>query len=86
MCAQSLCHVQLFVTSQTVAYEAFLSMEFFRQEYWSVLPFPTPGNLPNPGIESTSLGYPALTDSLPLSHVGSPALCKNMNFNPCLVL
>ena len=35
----------------TVAYQAALSMEFSRQEYWSVLPFPSPGDLPDPGIE-----------------------------------
>ena len=36
------------------------SMEYSRQEYWSRLPFPTPGDLPNPGIEPTSLVSPAL--------------------------
>ena len=41
----------------TAAYQAPPSMEFFRQEYWSGLPFPSPGDLPNPGIEP---GYPAL--------------------------
>ena len=43
----------------TVARQAPLSMGFFRQEYWDGLPFPTPGNLPNPGIEPTSLVSPA---------------------------
>ncbi|ELR53043.1 hypothetical protein M91_06274, partial [Bos mutus] len=37
-----------------------LPMEFFRQEYWSGLPFPTPGDLPNPGIEPASLASPTL--------------------------
>ena len=37
-----------------------LSMEFSKQEYWSGLPFPSPGDLPNPGIEPTSLASPAL--------------------------
>ena len=46
VCAQSLSCVQLFVTPWTVAYQAPLSMELSRQEYWSRLPFPTPGNLP----------------------------------------
>ena len=46
----------------TVAHQAFLSMEFSRQEYWSGLPFPTPGDLPNPGIELASLLFPALVD------------------------
>ena len=44
----------------TVAHCAPLSMEFSRQEYWSGLPFPSPGNLPDPGIEFTSLVSPAL--------------------------
>ena len=62
--------VQLFMTPWTVAYQAPLSMEFSRQEYWSGLPFPSPGDLPDPGIEP---GFPALqADSLPLSHPGSP--------------
>ena len=42
--------VWLFATPWTVAYQAPLSMEFSRQEYWSGLPFPSPGDLPNPGI------------------------------------
>ena len=48
------------VTPGTVARQAPLSMEFFRQEYWSGLPFPSAGDLPNPGIEPTSLASPAL--------------------------
>ena len=43
-------HVQLFVTPWTVALQALLSVEFSRQEYWSGLPFPSPGDLPDPGI------------------------------------
>ena len=43
----------------TVAHQAPLSMEFFRQEHWSVLPFPPPGDLPNPGAEPGSLVSPA---------------------------
>ena len=43
--------VQLFVILWTVARQAPLSIEFSRQEYWSGLPFPSPGDLPNPGIE-----------------------------------
>ena len=50
MCAQSLGHVLVFVSTLTVALQAHLSMELSRQEYWSGLPLPTPGNLPNPGI------------------------------------
>ena len=46
--------VQLFVTPWTVAHQAPLSMRFSRQEYWSELPCPTPGDLPNPGIKHRS--------------------------------
>ena len=61
--------VQLFATPWTVACQAPLSMGVFRQEYWSGLPCPPPGDLPNPGIESLSPASPALqVNSLPLSH------------------
>ena len=53
-------HVQLSVTIWTVAHQAPLSMEFSRQEYWSGLPCPPPGDLPDPGIEPKSLMSPAL--------------------------
>ena len=46
----------------TIACQALLSMECSRQEYWSGLPYPTPGNLPNPGIKPKSLVSPALAD------------------------
>jgi len=49
-----LSHVQLFATPLTVAYQSPLSRGCSRQEYWSELPFPPPGNLPNPGTEPTS--------------------------------
>ena len=49
-----------FVTPWTVALQAPLSMEFSRQEYWSGFPFPSPGDLPDPGTELTSLVSPAL--------------------------
>ena len=49
---KSLSHVRLFATTWTVACQALLSMGFSRQEYWSGLPFPSPGHLPDPGIES----------------------------------
>jgi len=52
--------VQLFGTSWTVAPQALLSMGFSRQEYWSGLPCPPPGDLPDPGIEPVSLPSPAL--------------------------
>ena len=49
-----------FATPRTVARQALLSMGFSRQEYWSGLPFPPSGDLPDPGIEPTSLASPAL--------------------------
>ena len=58
--AQSLNHVQLFVNPWTVAHQAPLSKEFSRQEYWSGLPCPPPGDLPHPGIEPMSLESSAL--------------------------
>ena len=51
---KSLSHVRLFVSPWTVAHQAPPSMEFSRQESWSGLPFPSPGDLPNPGIEPRS--------------------------------
>ena len=54
-----LSHVQLFATLWTVTHQVSLSMGFFRQEYWSGLPFPPPGNLANPGIKPVSLMSPA---------------------------
>ena len=55
-------HVQFCVTlcDALVLYQASLSMEFSRQGCWSGLPFPTPGDLPDPGIELMSLSSPAL--------------------------
>ena len=52
--------VRLFATRWTVALQAPLFMGFSRQEYWSGLPFPSPGDLPDPGIEASSLMSPAL--------------------------
>ena len=51
---KSLSRVQLFVTPRTVAYQAPLSMGFSRQEYWSGVPFPSPEDLPDPGMEPRS--------------------------------
>ena len=62
-----LSRVRLFVIPWTVAYQAPPSMGFSKQEYWSGLPFPSPGDLPNPGIEpgSPSLQVDALTSEPP---------------------
>ena len=60
MCDQSLSHVQLFETPWTVAHQAPLSMGFPRQEYWSGLPLPSPGDLPDPGTKAMFPVSPAL--------------------------
>ena len=62
-----LSHVRLFATSWAVAYQAPSPMGFSRQEYWSRLPFPSLGDLPNPGIEprSSALQAEALTSEPP---------------------
>ena len=56
---KSLNHIRLFATPYTVAYYAPPSMGFSRQEYWSGLPFPSPGDLPDPGFEPRSLTFQA---------------------------
>ena len=58
------------MTPWTVAYQAPQSMEFSRQKYWSGLPFPSPEDLPNPGIETGSLVLQA--DALPAELPGKP--------------
>ena len=60
---KSLSRVRLFATTWTVAYQATPSMGFSRQECWSGLPFPSPGDLPDPGIEAESPSLQA--DALP---------------------
>ena len=69
-------HVRLSVTSWTVARQAALSMGFSRQEYWSGLPFPSPGDLPDPGIEPGTHTWWA--DSLPLMPPGKPFPTKDL--------
>ena len=69
---KSLSPVRLYATPWTAAYQAPPSMRFSRQEYWSGLPFPSPGNLPNPGNEPRS---PALeADTLTSEPPGKPLL------------
>ena len=58
-CTFYCCLVQLFATPWTVAHQGPLSLEFSKQEYWSGLPFPSPGTLPNPGTEPRSLALQA---------------------------
>ena len=75
--------VQLSVTPWTVAHQALLSMGFFRQEYWSGLPFPSPEEFPNPGIKPES---PALQeDSLPTELPGKPYCIYTLMYN-CILL
>ena len=68
---KSLSHVRLFATPWTIAYQAPLSMGFSRQEYWSGLPFPSPGDLPAPEIkpESPSFQADALTSEPPVKPI-----------------
>ena len=66
----TLSRVRLFATPWTVAYQAPPSMGFSRQEYWSGLPFPSPGDLPNPGIEPGSPTFQA--DALTSEPPGKP--------------
>ena len=61
------------MTPWTVAHQAPLSMGFSRQEYWSGLPFPSPGDFPNPGTEPRSLALQA--DSLPSEPPGKTNKC-----------
>ena len=66
-----LSHVRLLATPRTVAYQASLSMGFSRQEHWNGLPFPSPGDLPDPGIEPRSPTLQA--DALPSEPPGKLA-------------
>ena len=78
MKVKSLCGVRLFTTPWTVAYQAPPSMGFSRQECWSGLPFPSPGDLPDPGIEPRS---PALrVDALPSEPPGRSTQLSDFHF------
>ena len=79
MSAQSLSRVRLFATPWTVACQVPLSMGLPRQEYWSGLPFPSPGDLPDPGTELVSLALQV--DSLPLSRLKSQSVYGEMYKN-----
>ena len=70
---KSLSCVRLFATPWTVAYQASPSMGFSRQEYWSGLPFPSPEDLPNPGIEPGS----------PLVFISFTLKCREMTLYYC---
>ena len=71
------------MTLCTTACQAPLSMGFSRQKYWSGLPFPPPGDLPDPGIEPVSLTSPALAGGFsPLVPPGKPVNCKDHEREP----
>ena len=80
---KSLSRVRLYVTPWTVAYQAPPSMGFSRQEYWSGLPFPSPGGLPDPGIEpkSSTLEADALTSEPPGKSIFFYNLAKYEHFS-----
>ena len=78
-----LSRVQLFATPWTVAYQVPLSMEFSRQEYWSGLPFPSLGDLPNPGIKPRSRAL--LADALPSEPPGKPSDSFYAEIDPFLI-
>ena len=75
---KSLSRVGLFAALWTVTYQAPLSMGFSRQEYWSGLPFPSPGDLPDPGIEPGSVALQA--DALTSEPPGKP-ISQMLTFN-----
>ena len=79
---KSLSCVWLFATPWTVAHKAPLSMEFSRQEYWSGLPFPSPGDLLSPGIEPRAFALQA--DALPSEPPGKH-LCREQGYSLVVV-
>ena len=80
VCARSLSCVLFFATPWIVALQAPLSVESSRQEYWSGLPFPSPGDPPDPG----ELVSPVLAvDSLPFYHLGCPKYVIHVSYYYC---
>ena len=80
-CVLNCCHVRLFAPLCTVSCQTPISMEFSRQESWSGLPFPPPGDLPKPGIKPVS---PELADGFftakpPEKPNGQPTQIQNLN-------
>ena len=72
-------HVQLFLTLWTVAHQAPLSMEFSKQEYWNGLSFPSPGDLPDQGLNPGLLCYRQILYHL--SHQGIPIYIHLVQFS-----
>ena len=83
-CSVNVSCVPLFATPWTVAHQAPLSTGLYRQEQWSELPDPPPGDLPHPRIEPMSPAFPALA-SLPLSRQGCLCVCVCVCVCVCLV-
>ena len=83
MKVKSLSRVRLFAIPWTVAYQAPPSKGFSRQEYWSGLPFPSPGDLPDPGIEpgSPALQSEALTSETPRKPIVCVTVSKKCQHN-----
>ena len=81
LCAQSLSRVRLFATPRTIICQAPLSMGFSRQEYWSRLPCPPPGDLPNPGIKprSPTLQADSLLSEAPGKPIGGFKKAKSLS-------
>ena len=82
-CMLVLSHVRLSATLWT--HQALLFMEFSRQECWSVLPFPTPGSLPNPGIQPSALVSPALAGGFFTSSDTWEVLTEPFVFKKCFI-
>ena len=81
-----LCRIQLFATPWTVAHQAPLSTGFLRQEYWSGLPVPTLGDLPNPRIEPLSLASPALAGRFTTALPGKPPNLHGIMYFPYMII
>ena len=79
---KSLSRVRLFVKPWTVAHQAPLSLGFSRQEYWSGLPFPSPGELPDPGLKPRS--PPLQADASTSEPPGKPQTKRKQEMNPVL--
>ena len=86
VCAQLVTCVWLFATPWTIAHQTLLSMVFSRQEYWSGLPFPTPGDLPNPGIKPMSSVSPTLSGRFFTTvPPGKPVASSYLGYNDLLL-
>ena len=70
--------VRLFAAPWTIDHQAPLSMGFFKQEYWSGLPCPSPGDLPHPEIKPTSTSPALQADSIPTEPLVKPHICTAM--------